>query len=101
MLAITLLAIAPITHASQRAYVTAYNDQGIMADGTHTYWGALACPPSMPFRTKIEFVGIDGVFTCEDRYSANLGFRFDVAMPGYTEEDCREITGVYEWTYMQ
>lgn len=94
-----ILLLTPRAYASQSAYVTAYNDQGKMADGANTYWGALACAPSIPFGTKIEFEGLNGTFTCEDRYRAGLGFRFDIAMPGYTEEDCREITRVYNWRY--
>lgn len=38
----------------------------VMASGKMVYIGALACPISIPFGTKIEVRGV-GEFTCEDR----------------------------------
>lgn len=44
----------------------------VMASGKMVYVGALACPVSMKFGTKIEVRGV-GEFTCEDRMNSRYG----------------------------
>jgi 3D (Asp-Asp-Asp) domain-containing protein len=67
--------------------VTAYSDQGAMADGHLTYWGACAVyPPQFPFGTVIALYNSDGSFnrqcTAEDTGGA-IGYgHIDLAMPG-------------------
>jgi 3D (Asp-Asp-Asp) domain-containing protein len=67
--------------------VTAYSDQGVMADGHWTYWGACAVyPPQFPFGTVIALYNSDGSFnrqcTAEDTGGA-IGYgHIDLAMPG-------------------
>src|SRR5436305_3282511 len=67
--------------------VTAYADQGAMADGNTTYWGACAVyPPQFPFGTVIALYNSDGSFnrhcTAEDTGGA-IGYgHIDLAMPG-------------------
>jgi len=67
--------------------VTAYSDQGAMADGNSTYWGACAVyPPQFPFGTVIALYNSDGSFsrqcTAEDTGGA-IGYgHIDLAMPG-------------------
>lgn len=52
------------------AYLTVYNEQGIMASGKRVYDGAIACPRNLKLGTKVE---IDGrIYTCEDRYNQRL-----------------------------
>ena len=49
----------------------------VMASGKMVYVGAIACPASMEFGTKIEVRGV-GEFTCEDRMNARFGEHFDI-----------------------
>lgn len=78
---------------SKKANDPAY---GIMASRRETYWGAVACPPEMPFGTKVCLFGA-GCFICEDRGGAIKGNRLDVWLPTCEEAmewGVQEIMGV-------
>ena len=67
--------------------VTAYADQGTMADGHWTYWGACAVyTPQFPFGTVLALYNPDGSFsrqcTAEDTGGAVGYGHIDLAMPG-------------------
>lgn len=49
----------------------------VMASGKMVYIGAIACPASMKFGTKIEVRGV-GEFTCEDRMNSRYDEHFDI-----------------------
>lgn len=49
----------------------------VMASGKMVYVGAVACPASMKFGTKIEVRGV-GEFTCEDRMNSRYDEHFDI-----------------------
>lgn len=49
----------------------------VMASGKMVYVGAIACPASMKFGTKIEVRGV-GEFTCEDRMNSRYSEHFDI-----------------------
>jgi hypothetical protein len=52
------------------AYITVYNEPGIMASGKRVYDGAVACSKNLKLGTNVE---IDGrIYTCEDRYASWL-----------------------------
>lgn len=89
--------LLPLHAASNEIYVTAYNDNGIMANGQRTYLGAIACPRWMRLGQFIIIHSL-GTFVCADRYASFLSDRFDISMPAATVRDCYAITGWYQWT---
>ena len=65
---------------------------GAMANGKMPYMGAIACPYSLPFGTRLEATGrvkewlkengIKTVFTCADRMAKQYGSGYvDIAIP--------------------
>lgn len=66
----------------------------VMANGERTHWGAIACPPEMPFGTRVWLGG--EWFTCKDRGGGIEGNRIDVWFPaceGAMEFGVKETVG--------
>ena len=61
-----------------------YSPKGRTATGTTPHYGVLACDKSM-LGKKIEFKGIDQVFTCSDLGGSIKGNHFDVYVETYQE----------------
>ena len=51
----------------------------VMASGRRAYIGAVACPRTLKFGTRIAIGGL-GEFVCEDRVSERLEGRYDIFM---------------------
>lgn len=65
------------------AYTNRAEEQttGITANGEKTVEGrTIACPPALPFGTKVEIEGLGSNYVCTDRGSAIQGKRIDVFM---------------------
>lgn len=58
------------------AKITQYTLKGIMASGLEVYNGSIACPRSIPLKTRVEIDGIE--YICEDRLSVRYDNRFDI-----------------------
>ena len=56
----------------------------LVASGKVAEIGMVACPIRYPFGTKFELSG--RIYTCEDRYNADLSDRLDIFV-GYGEEN--------------
>jgi 3D (Asp-Asp-Asp) domain-containing protein len=58
------------------AQVTQYTLRGVMTSGLAVYDGSIACPRSIPLKTKVEIDGIE--YICEDRLSEQYDAKFDI-----------------------
>lgn len=94
-----VLALIPMTARAETMFVTAYNLIGFTSSGVYTHVGSAACPPDLPFFTRIHLSGkieVDAV--CEDSYAPWLSRRVDVWMPSYRMAIA--TTGWYEMTIL-
>ncbi len=83
------------SYSSGRSFtvmVTGYNgaefgSNGIMADGNHVHWGAVAVDPSViPLGTRLKISGFgDTIFVAEDTGGAINGNHIDVWMPSVSQ----------------
>jgi len=72
--------------SSETVFVTTYIDKGIMADGSYTREGSVACPRSWKLGTVLI---IDNKFyTCRDRYN----LRLDKERGRYTVDIWKDIS---------
>ncbi len=82
--AVTSPDYSKVVYAPVTAYVCTLTEECIMSSGKKGYIGAIACPRSMPLKTRVR---VDGeVLTCEDRTNLRYNGRFDRFM-GYMDDD--------------